>query len=395
MKCPRLFAALFAFTLTTVAQTPPPTPPKPSVPPGRVVGTVLCSDTRKPCRGAEVFLGAFSGGADVGDTFNFETITGIDGTYAFENLPPGKYVAIANLPGYLSGHIYIWPQPEAELDTAARDAQRIAWAQSLQVIVASSQTSTHDITLLRGASLNGRILYADGAPAIHAFIRVEHADPDQKSGESDKDHHIVPTPQDATFTNDVGQFRIPSIRPGRYRVAAVPHLQDTEQSGDYNPPTFAIYSGDTIHRKAAKVYELRLNDDVSGIDITIPIGGLHRVSGRLATTDDHPLNMGTLTLTSADDETVSYRTEVDHSGAFTFSNVPPGAYALALANAFIGAPSDPTRYPHRGDTDLKPTRAFAADILPILVKDSDLSDLAPALKEIPLPPKPKVNEDDH
>lgn len=385
MKRPRLFVALFASTLSVAAQTAPAVR-KPGVPTGRVTGAVLCSDTRKPCRGAEVFLKIFPDNTVVGPTFDSETIAGIDGVYVFDNLPPGKYVVIASLPGYLSS--YIVPQPEGQPDAATRAAEIAKWVQSLQIVVASSQTSIHDITLIRGASLSGRVLYADGSPAIHAFIRVEHADPDQKTGEPDRDHHVVPTDRNTASTNDVGEFRISGIRPDRYRVAAVPRL--LEGSGDYDPPSFAIYSGDTIHRKAAKVYALRLNENVGDIEITIPLGGLHRVSGRLATSDDHSLNMGSVTLASTDDDSILYRVDIDSHGDFAFASVPPGAYALTLTDAFIGTPADTTKDPE--STRLIPTRAFTAETLPILVKDTDLSDIHPMLKEIPLPPQANNDE---
>jgi hypothetical protein len=383
-------AALLAFTLPIAAQTPAvqSTP----ITPGRVIGTILCSDTHKPCRGATVRLTAFTDNADPGDTIGFDTVAGIDGTYAFDNLPPGKYTAIADLPGYLSNHIYISSQPGSQ-NPVARAAEVAAWVKNLEVVVASAQTSTHDITLFRGASLSGRVLYADGSPAIHAFLRVEHADPDRNTREPDKDHHTVPTDPVTASTNDLGQFRISGIRPGRYRIAAVPRLQDTKRSGVYSPTTFAFYSGDTIHRKVAKVYELRLGDDLGNIDITIPISGLHRVSGHLATQDDHSLNMGTVALTSADDDSILYRTEIDRNGAFTFANVPTGTYALTLTAAFLGTPVDTTKDPLDEDTNLEPTRAFAAETISILVKDSDLLDIDPTLKEIPLPPKPENGQD--
>jgi hypothetical protein len=377
-------AAFLAFALPIAAQTAPapPTAATPAKPTGRIIGTVFCSDTRKPCRGAEVFLRGATTTPEAEETFSFETIAGIDGTYAFENLPPGKYHAVANLAGYLSSLIYIPPQPTSQ-DPATRAAETAALVQSLQVVVVSSQTSTHDITLLRGASLSGRVLYADGAPAIHAIIQVEHADPDRKTGQPDQDHHTIPTDRDTASTNDLGQFRIPGIRPGRYRIAVVPQLQEPQGAA---PVALRFYSGDTLHRKAAKVYELRLGDDVGNIDITVPIGGLHRLSGRLTTPDNLPLNLGVLTLTSVDDEAILYRTALDNTGAFTFATVPPGSYNLTLISAFIGTPVKTTKDPHDDDTVLVPTRAFKAEPLALLVKDSDLTDISLPLTEIPLQP---------
>jgi hypothetical protein len=387
----RLFPS-FVLLLTTLpgaAQATGPTPAEAAVAPGRITGTVICSDTRKPCRGAEVYVTAVLGNAVADGTANFSTNAGIDGTYSFENLPPGKYAAFANLPGYLSSRIF--PEPEPKLDPAARVVAMAAWGEALTFVIGSSQTSTHDITLFRGASLSGRVLYADGTPAISAVIRVEHADPDW-TGAPDKDHHIVPSRRDDAKTNDLGQFRISGIRPGHYRVAVLPNLQNNDGWRDFTPATFAFYSGDTIHRKAAKVYELRLGDDVGNIDITVPIGGLHQVSGHLATAEGNPLNMGILTLTSVDDDTVIYRAELDRTGAFKLTNVPPDTYALTVSNAFIGKPADPTKSAEDEATALKPARAFTADSLPVIVKDSDVPDVAPMLKEIPLPPKAKDDD---
>jgi hypothetical protein len=375
-------AAFLVLALPCVAQTGPQKTVKPAVAPGRVTGTVLCFDTRKPCRGVRILLAE---NRNSEDAENFSSVTDINGAYVFENVPPGKYLAIANLTGYLSSRIP--PEPEAPFDSAARGVQMAAWQQSLLVDVASSQTSMHDITILRGSSLSGRVLYADGSPAIHAWVRVEHADPDAKTGEPDKDHHLVPSSFENASTNDLGQFRISGIRPGSYRVTASPISQDTGVLGGEKPTTFAIYSGDTIHRKAAKVYKLRLGDDVGNIEITIPIGGVHRVAGRLATADNYALNMGVCTLSSVDDDSVVYRTGIDSTGNFAFANVPTGAYTLSVTNAYIGKPAEASRDSLEGSTDLEPSRAFAVDALCIFVEDSDLTDLAPTLKEIPLPAK--------
>ncbi len=187
-------------------------------------------------------------------------------------------------------------------------------------------------------------------------------------------------------TNDRGDFRLSGIKPGTYRVSAV--LPSTELNGNaegldalFDLPSgsrsLRIYSGDTLHKNAAKTYDLRAGDDISGIDITIPAYIFHRVQGTPATTlDGRPIFAGLLTLTDASDDSFVLHTAPAHDGTFLFPEVPAGTYKLAVTGAKLGTIPDgiPEGMPVQAPT-LQNAQAFSDTTTTVLVKDSDVTDL--------------------
>ena len=138
-------------------------------------------------------------------------------------------------------------------------------------------------SLQRGAAVSGRVLYPDGSPASQVTIDVQNVDAKPSttsSRERDPDSNIIERTfllHQSSGTDDRGHFRITGLRPGTYRVAAI--QPSTEASNGMamfqffdgfvsNSKDLRIYSGDTLHKKSAKTYELRSGDEVSGVDIT-------------------------------------------------------------------------------------------------------------------------------
>ena len=82
-------------------------PRKPDPTKGTVAGIVLCTDTGKPARFAEVQLlpaAMFSRGSQPGNgnqDLDETAVTGLDGRFTIEAVPPGDYYAYATLNGYL------------------------------------------------------------------------------------------------------------------------------------------------------------------------------------------------------------------------------------------------------------------------------------------------------
>ena len=96
-----------------------------------------------------------------------------------------------------------------------------------------------------------------------------------------------------------------------------------------------IYSGNTLHRKDAKVYELRAGDATDGIEIVLPLNGLHSVRGIAASKDGIPLNAGSLHPCITGDSAINFHTRIDADGTFVFSGIPEDTYQLKASNAFI------------------------------------------------------------
>jgi hypothetical protein len=399
-----LVSASLAYSSSALAQKPPSDPAhQPPVQPanGGITGTVFCADTHKPARGALVLLdtvpSANGKGSHATGASGFARVA-VDGTYTLEDVEPGEYVVSAALPGYLA------PFDGPVTAPASRPGEKSIDKDSpgdRRVRLRPGKTETVDLTLERGAAISGRVLYPDGSPAIQIAVMAE----DIKAAPSDNQSKgleafarsmlIHPAP----VTDDLGRFRISGIAAGIYRIIVVQSSTTGPMDGpdgmmNLNPgiitngKALRIYSGDTLHRKAAKQYELRGPDEVTGLEITLPTDTFHSVQGLLTAKDGRRINHGAVTLTDSTDNTLTFQGDLERDGTFRFSGVPEGSYTLEAKDAEIGKlpdnlpPTAPVRY-----VALITTNTFADGSTSVIVKDSDVLDLTLTLTEIPLPPR--------
>ena len=392
----------------TLAQkrTEPKVPPRPT--PGRVTGTVLCADTHAPARNAVVFLSPVpdANGDSPADDINSISHARLDGTYTVTQVPPGPYIVLAILPGYLSPiqQLFDASSPRGETDTDANRAKRLAIFP--HILVESGKTTTFDIALDRAAAISGTVLYDDGSPAMSINLRLEPVTPTQADKEAEKlpgaSMRVVGqnTFANQNFsTDDRGHYRIASVPPGNYRISAMVRAglardyTDMSYLGSSQLELTALraYARNTLHRADAQAVELKAGDEVRDVDITIPLHDLHRLRGTLAATDGRTVSTAQLTLTDAADESISFSNAPSSDGTFEFPTVPNGTYALTVTEAEIqiSIPGGRTRFPNH-----KTLNTFADTTLSVNIKDADQLDLSVALKEVPMVRKPNAKPKD-
>jgi len=332
-----------------------------------------------------------------GSTFsNFGPMVRVatNGTYSIDHLRAGDYTVVALLPGYLS------PLDDLPIDQGPSDdsQSRDVIAQNGTVSVRDNETASMDITLTRGATLSGHVVYSDGAPATQTLISIEdvnaklaHNVPQNPGGPATPATPLMNTGgvlrgfllHQNQGTNDRGDFRISGLRPGTYRVAAV--LPSPDQNSDSggasilfgvagdDPKALRVYGGDTLHRNTAKTYELRAGDETSGVEITIPLDAFHRVEGHLTTIDGRPIIVAAISLTDTSDNSFELHSRPARDGEFVFPEVPTGTYKLAIFGARLG--SLPDNMPPASAV-LQNPESFADKTTTVLVKDSDITDLS-------------------
>ena len=402
---------LAVMTASAVAQTEPTVTPPPAAvakspaaaPTGRIVGTVLCADTHRPARGATLLVSAVPA-AEGSNTRMPGTTMGrvaLDGTYMVQHLPPGEYTVVAMLQGYLS-HMDDFMSEGAPPSPADMRERLLRWG---TVTITGGEAERFDITLERGAALSGQVVFSDGAPATQVSMDIEDVNAKKLTGESETQMRMGTAMSRTLFTHqsqntdDQGRFRISGLRPGKYRIAAVSSLSNQEDANQdmggmialmgnlFDPSSLRIYSGDTLHRKAAKVYEVRAGDEINGIEITIPLNAFHFVKGTLTAKDGRAINKATITLTDVADDSVTYLTDVSEQGSFAFATVAAGTYTLSAKGARIltriaGADQDLPM----AQSPTRETGAFADGSTSVIVKDSDVTDVSLTLVEVPLAP---------
>jgi hypothetical protein len=94
------------------------------------------------------------------------------------------------------------------------------------------------------------------------------------------------------------------------------------------------YAPAALHKADAKTIKLGTGEDKRDVTVTFNLNGMHTVSGRVASLEDHHgLNAATVTVTDANDKDFVRSAGVDAAGNFTVTFVPAGTYALKVTNA--------------------------------------------------------------
>ena len=355
-------------------------PNKPDPTKGVVTGTVICTDTGKPARFAEVTLTA---APEPGDKVGYDSplpaiesgYTDLDGGFRIEAVTPGQYYAFATLEGYLN--------PETALDVAhlrdlPNDSERRSYAikewkdHLAEVTVAARRTSDVTIEIERAAEIDGTVSYDDGSPAIGMHFQLS-----RKTAKGEWTGVGLPLLDNWSIhaTSDShGHYSVTNLAAGEYRVCAL-LPSDTE---DASSP---VCLGNTFRRKKSETIKVQAGDIATGADIIVPLNGLHSVSGNLiALSDGRPIGHATLRLLYADDREKARELQLgdDDGGSYSFDYVPEGSYVLQVTDAQDANNSADTT----GSSAAKPPRHYADKEIPILVA-GDLDDLDISLAEQP------------
>jgi hypothetical protein len=124
----------------------------------------------------------------------------------------------------------------------------------------------------------------------------------------------------------------------------------------------------------------------SGVDITIPLDGLHTVAGTVnALADGHPLGRAIVRLLYADDREKARQISPLQDGSFSFEYVPEGKYIVQVSEAQDAAEKDPQSSPGDQETGTPKTnliRHYADMEIPLEVL-ADIDDVQFQLTAVP------------
>jgi len=180
------FASFVVFAALLGAQQAPP-----SKKPGKLEGVVLNSVTNDPVKKATVTLQA------LGQPTNHSATTDATGHFHFDSVEPGKYVAMANRDGYI---------PE-------QDNRRGPWGKPITV-AEEQEVKDLALKLVPLALISGHVLDEDGDPVARAQVQALR-------------YAYLPggtkrlNPAGFATTNDLGEYQLLDLEPGRYYLLAV------------------------------------------------------------------------------------------------------------------------------------------------------------------------------
>lgn len=273
----------------------------------KLEGRVVHAFTGEPLRRARVTLHHASR-----DPISLVFITGRDGRFAFENLEPGTYSLSAERDGFLG-------QSYGARETGGRGVPI--------TVSAGMHLRDLELKLTPHGVISGRVVDDEGEPVPRAAVEVLRA------GTGWSGPH--------EYTNDLGEFRIAGLAPGRYRLRANPNLKlfggrmVLSQKPEARPPELlATYYPSTTDPALAGTVEVAAGQEVAGITIQLRSGRLYKIEGVvLGVSPEHPaesLEVGLLPQVREGGFTSLPEARVEPTGEFRLAGVPPGAYYITV-----------------------------------------------------------------
>jgi len=235
------------------------------------------------------------------------------------------------------------------------------------------------VTMQRGGTISGRILWEDGSPAAGLTVQAVSTDANVALPAA---LAAIQSPgvQTSAATDDRGGFRVSGLPSGNYVVMTV--IQNRAVGGFQRggmPTVIRVYGSGFFHKADAKPINVRAGDERSDVRMVIDLHALRTVTGH-ATANSPGLSVasGRVSLTDSTDTTLQMQGTIDANGQFVVKYVPPGTYTLQVS----GASTTPgSQFGNRGPrgTGSTPGVSFQPFSQPVTVGDTDLSGVAVAL----------------
>ncbi len=337
---------------------------KPDPRKGVVTGIVYCADTGKPARFATVALTSAPKADEKNDSGEplpptEIAVTDIEGRFRMEAVEPGRYYAFATQEGYLDPALGVDPEKIQSL-TSDRERHQYsidAWKDHLtEVHAAARRVSEITLEMERAAEIAGTVSFDDGSPAIG--MRFEVFRKTQKNGWMPVGLPLMDTWTLRAQSDGRGHYSITNLQAGIYKVCTLMPME-TESAA----PRVCV--GGVFRTKDAPTVKVTPGETVNGVDIEIPLSGLHTVAGHVsALVDGRTVQHGMVRLLYADDRTKARETELDEDGNFTFDYVPKDNYVLAVTGAHDEEQQEAGGH---GESQVAPARSFADKEMPLAV----------------------------
>jgi protocatechuate 3,4-dioxygenase beta subunit len=314
-----LFALIAAVSSAASAQV---TPPRDAAGPvraaGVVRGKVVNSATNMPLHRVKITLNGDAANAPV-------AVTDTRGEFEVTGVPPGTYTLTATRAGYLPIH-YGQRRPRE----AGRPFE----------VKAGAVVDGLQIAMFRGGVLAGRVSDEQGDPA--PGVRVEAIELRSINGRR------IPVPAAIGTSNDIGEFRLSGLNPGRYQIrASTTEAWDADDGKTTFVHAVTYFPGVTALDQA-QTLNLGLSQQIGDLDVRLVAGSAARVTGVVEDATGTPMpsqevHLSTITRTIGGALLGSGpggTTRTDARGTFEFNSLAPGEYTV-----YAGGPTERTSVP--------------------------------------------------
>lgn len=321
-------------TLPATAQISSVPSPAPSAVTGySVTGRVVCADTQRPARFAQVMLVPAANSAN--DFERGRTATGrtdLDGRFSISNVPPGDYFATAEMTGYIDEA----PAIRTAVSQGGDALNAIASVPRVQVTAGGG---TVQLSLQRGATLSGAVQWDDGSPAAGVSVSAQTAASTGSASAQLTSGFLRQGPfpgfGNVAQTDDRGRFRLTGLQPGSYVLRATVLSPIPSESGGGGPgrgqrlTNLNVYAPNKLRKTDAAVLTLTAGEERPDVNVVLALSGMHTVTGQVSS-PGATVRSGSVLLTDQTDSTLSRRGFINADGSFTIAYVPAGTYMLRV-----------------------------------------------------------------
>ena len=334
---------------------------------GSVEGHVFCSDGNVPARGADVHLIPLesllkqSDGAKRMPLQAQNSSTDFDGDYVFPTVAAGSYVVYVAMNGYSSD----FPLIRKVLGRFALDDQKKLLAEFPQVTVGGG-LAREDVVIHRGAAIMGRVSVDTGGIPEPTSVKATLVSSDLLG-----DVESVPGQKPIEFAvsgqiDDRGAYRIAGLPAGRYRLQV--RLSESFYRVFLNDNKIAVkpmrmgtggvtvFAPDALTERDAKLVRVGDGDELSGVNLTVPMSRLHSIGG-IVTQGGEPLAGAVLDIWSQGHKVMDSEAITTSDGGYRYDMLPAGTYTIVV-----------------GRMDHAASPAHAEGRITIQVGDNDIAD---------------------
>jgi hypothetical protein len=254
------------------------------------------------------------------DGGNYTAVTGVDGTFHIEGIAPGRYRLFVERTGFLEV-----------------DKRHVRSEGRVLTLAAGQELKDLQIRLEAAAVVRGRVTDEDGEPLANAQVAVLR--------QTFASGHSRWEQMSAERTNDLGEYRIPSLPAGSYYVSVSPPPDfkslieaagnaASSESGsagaggtDKPAPTSyqTMYYPGTADRSQAAPIQLHAGDE---FPVNFSLTPSPSLSIRGSVVNLPPRSSAVIILQSHDFSLVMNGAEVRKDGSFVIRDVAPGAYTI-------------------------------------------------------------------
>lgn len=328
------FLALLILTSLSTAQQPrsadPASPSEAESKYASLEGKLIDASTGEPVRKANLVVMQIpvAGGVVItGPPPSTAASSDAEGKFSFPKLEPGRYILSAEKAGYV----------RQQYGTRAGQ-----FGPATNLMLESGQkVAGIKFSLMPQAVIIGKVVDEDGEPVPHSMITVLRRTPLAR-----RSMGVMGMPP-----NDVGEFRIPGLAPGRYTIraeqrgpmfgAASPAVPDAKGEGTMGyVPTY--YPGVTDEASAGEI-TVSAGQQLSGMDIRLRKGRVFEVSGRIQGVPggSSPIQVSLQAVRSSGGGMVfgmGGGGNVKPDGTFTIPSVTPGSWDVVAMSLESGRP---------------------------------------------------------